>query len=63
MENRAGILYNDTRRPIERDSAAWPLFWVQNVTGSNPVIPTLLLWAVTRNPLRSIQIGHKKSFI
>ena len=42
MENKTGILYNDTIRTIEGmwRSLVARLFWVQNVTGSNPVIPT-----------------------
>ena len=42
VENKTRILYNDT---VEQYKGMWRslvarLFWVQNVTGSNPVIPT-----------------------
>lgn len=45
MENNTGILQNETAQQFEKKkgmqrSLVARLFWVQNVTGSNPVIPT-----------------------
>lgn len=70
VETKIEILYNDT---VEQCKGMWRslvarLFWVQNVTGSNPVIPTyylllLLKGAVTRNRRRSIQSGQNLSFL
>ena len=46
VENKTGILYNDTVEQLkEQLKGMWRslvarLFWVQNVAGSNPVIPT-----------------------
>ena len=62
MENRAGILYNDHRRPIERDVAQLGSAFVLGTKchgfQSCHSYLLLLLWAVTRDPLRSIQIGY-----
>lgn len=45
MENKTGILYNDTVDQLKgmQRSLVARLFWVQNVAGSNPVIPTYYL--------------------
>ncbi|KAL6491920.1 hypothetical protein OROGR_033952 [Orobanche gracilis] len=42
MENKTRILYNDNVDQLKGCGASLVarLFWVQNVTGSNPVIPT-----------------------
>ena len=53
-----------TRRPIERDAAQLGSAFVLGTKfhgfQSCHSYRLLILWAVTRDPLRSIQIGHKK---
>ena len=67
FESRAGILYNDHRRPMKRDVAQLGSAFVLGTKchgfQSYHSYLLLLLWAVTRDPLRSIQIEHTKSFI
>ena len=61
----AGILYNDHRRPIERDVAQLGSAFVLGTKchgfQSCHSYLLLLLWAVTRDPLRSIQIEDIKN--
>jgi hypothetical protein len=74
LENRAGILYNDTVDQLKASvGSKAALALVVFSLGSAFVLGTkchgfqffhpylnLLLWAVRRVPLRSIQIGHTK---
>lgn len=58
VENKTKILYNDTVNQLKgmQRSLVARLFWVQNVTGSNPVIPIdKYFLSATRDLLRSIK--------
>lgn len=69
MENKTGLLYNDTVRQLKkkkRDVAQLGSAFVlgtkcHGFKSCHPYL-LLLLWAVTRDYLRSIIIGHKFSF-